>query len=92
VTLRAEVYSEMEPSSNDEEAEVQVACERSRIQAICSGEKESVSREDACGMSWGSATQPFLQPGPNLATAFLDADGIVLTDYLEHDCTITGTY
>ena len=54
VTLSAEVYSEMEPSSNDEEAEV--ACERSRIQAICSGERESVSKEHACGMSWGSAT------------------------------------
>ena len=56
VTLSAEVYSEMEPSSNDGEAEVQVACERSRIQAICSGERELVSKEHACGMSWGSAT------------------------------------
>ena len=56
VTLSAEVYSEMEPSSNDEEAEVQVASERSCIQAICSGERELVSREHACGMSWGSAT------------------------------------
>jgi len=27
-----------------------------------------------------------------MASVFLDADRIVLTDYLEHDSTITGTY
>ena len=56
VTLGAEVYSEMEPSSNDEEAEINATCERSRIQAMCSGERDIVSKERACGISWGSAT------------------------------------
>jgi len=58
VTSNVEVYSEMEPSSNDEEAEISATRERSRIQAICTGEREAVSKEIACGTSRGSATPP----------------------------------
>jgi len=43
------VYNEMEPSSEDEEGEENATCNRSRIQAMCSG--DAVSKEIACGMS-----------------------------------------
>jgi len=49
VTSTAEVYSEMELSSEDEEAEIDVAFKRSQIQAMSSEVNDAVSREIACG-------------------------------------------
>ena len=56
MTSNAEVYNEMEPSSEDEEGEVNATCNRSQVQAICSGVSDAVCKEIACGISWGSAT------------------------------------
>jgi len=57
VTSSAEVYNEMEPSSEDEEGEMNATCNRSQVQAICSGVSDVVSKEIACRLSWGSATK-----------------------------------
>jgi len=62
VTSNAEVYNEMEPSSEDEEGESDGTCNRSQIQAICSGVRHAVSKEIACGTSWGSATKASTLP------------------------------
>jgi len=56
VISTAEVYSEMEPSSEDEEVEISATCKRSQTQAMCSSVNDAVSREIACGLNWGSAT------------------------------------
>jgi len=57
VTSSAEVYNEMEPSSEDEEREMNATCNKSQVQAICSGMSDVVSKEIACGLSRGSATE-----------------------------------
>jgi len=49
VTSTAEVYNEMEPSSEGEEAEIDAAFTRSQMQAMSSVVNDAVSREIACG-------------------------------------------
>jgi len=58
VTTSAEVYHEMEPSSEDEEAEVDAAFERSQMQAIDSEVNDAVSGEIACGSRAKRVTKP----------------------------------
>ena len=48
VTSAAEIYNEMEPSSEDE-AEIDAAFTRSQMQAMSSEVNDAVSREIACG-------------------------------------------
>ena len=50
ITSSVEVHNEMEPSSEDEEGEENATC------------NDAVSKEIACGMTWGSATGPSIAP------------------------------
>jgi len=57
VTSTAEVYNEMEPSSEDEEAEVDATFTRSQMQAMNSEVNEAVSGDVACGSRAKCATK-----------------------------------
>jgi len=56
ITSSVEVYHEMEPSSEDEEAEVDAAFERSQMQARDSKVNDAVDVEVACGSRAKRAT------------------------------------
>jgi len=58
VTSSAQVYHEMEPSLEDEDAEVDAAFERSQMQAIDSEVNDAVSGEIVCGSRAKRATEP----------------------------------